>query len=183
MNKIKLRKIAKEIRNKQDIFYCSKNICEYILSSDFFAKADNIMLYAPIGNEISLYEIIDAANANSKSFYFPSVCGDEILPVLFLPDKGFKKGEFGIFEPVGNVSDDFNNIDLIFIPALAADYNGYRLGYGKGFYDRFLPKLKKTCTKIIPIYSPLVFHSIPTESHDVRADYLLTENGLIKCVS
>ena len=64
-------------------------------------------------------------------------------------------------------------MDIIFVPALAVDNEGNRLGYGGGFYDRFLKDLKTT--KIVPISKSLVFDNIPTEDFDIKIDMIITD--------
>lgn len=179
MNQTKnlLRHDIKDIRKHLNIPFCSQKICEQISSWAIFNKSRNVMIYSPIGTEFSLLSLL--ADTNNKSFFFPSVRGNEIHPVFYDKTKGFKTGDFNIKEPIGEILTDYSFVDLIFVPALAVDINGFRLGYGKGFYDRFLPHLSDRCIKVVPISSKLVLDSIPVESHDKSVDYIVTENEII----
>ena len=90
------------------------------------------------------------------------------------------RGSFGILEPQTKPITDYSFIDMVIIPACAADKNGYRLGYGKGYYDRFLPLLPITCKKVILIFSDLLYETVYPENYDVKADMIVTENIIYK---
>ena len=149
-------------------------IVEHILSWDKYKNAKNVMLFYPLEYEISLLSLL---NYKDKAFYFP-VTDDEIYPVRYSEESGFKTGKFSILEPIGEKLVDLNKLDLIFIPALAADKLGYRLGYGKGFYDRFLLKISTKTTKVVPVANQLYTEKLITESHDKKSDFVITENGI-----
>lgn len=181
MNQTKnlLRHDIKDIRKHLNIPFYSQKICENISSWEIYNNAQNVMIYSPFGSEFSLLSLLSNTNNKTKLFFFPSVCGDEIHPVFYDKSKGFKNGDFNIKEPIGEKLTDYSSIDLVFVPALAVDINGFRLGYGKGFYDRFLPHLSDRCINVVPISSKLVLDSIPVESHDKSVDYIVTENEII----
>lgn len=172
-----IRAKAKYIRENLDTLNCSNKITEHIFSWDKFKNAKNVMLFYPIGSEFSLLKLL---NNKEKSFFFPVVDGENIYPVLHDETKGFKVGSFGIKEPIGAKLTDYSTLDLILIPSLAADKNGHRLGYGKGYYDRFLEHIGPHCTKAVIIFSKLIFDELPIEEHDKTADYLVTELGINK---
>lgn len=174
-NKQKTRAKAKYIRENLNVKFCSEKITEHVLTWGKFTSCKNIMLFYPKGSEFSL---LDLLKDKTKSYFFPVVDGDNMYPVFYDENQGFKIGDFGVMEPVGVRISDYSLIDLIIIPALAVDMSGYRMGYGRGFYDRFLANLPPTCTKIVPIASELIFDNIPCESHDKKVDYLITEKGI-----
>ncbi len=171
-----LRNNAKIIRNNIEIEICSVQITKYILNWDLYKTSHNVMLFYPVGTEILLLELIKETN---KNFYFPVVEGDLMYPVLYDPQKGFKTGRYNIMEPIGDKLCDYSILDLIFVPALAVDTAGFRLGYGKGYYDRFLEEISLKCTTVVPISSKLIFDKLPREDHDRSVDYILSENGLL----
>ena len=181
MNCIKdiLRKNAKIVRNNIDIADYSMKITKNIKEWCIYKNSCNIMLFYPLKNEISLLGILDDKD---KNFLFPVVDGNNIYPVLFDLSKGFKKGKFNIQEPIGEKILDYSIIDLIFVPALSVDLSGYRLGYGGGYYDRFLENLSKHCVKSVPVHSNLLFDKLPQEKHDIPVDYIITEKAVIKSV-
>ena len=167
MKKKELRITAKEIRKSLDIATVSKNIVAKILELDIYKSAKNVMIFYPLKDEIDLLKL---AEDNHKNFYLPRVNGEklECCPLK----GGLKQGRFGIMEPVSECVI-CPNLDIIFVPALAVDNEGNRLGYGGGFYDRFLKDIKTT--KIVPISKSLVFDNIPTEDFDIKIDMIITD--------
>lgn len=174
-----LRNISKCIRKNTDSFYSSTKIVSNIVNWDLYVNSNNIMLYYPINSEYSLLNLLD--NDMTKTFYFPSVVGDNIV-VVKLPDNcnEFIKGKYGIKEPVGEIVEDLSSIDMVFLPALAVDVTGHRLGYGKGYYDRFLKSLRQDCIKVVPISEKLVFENIPFNNYDKSFNYIITEEYIKK---
>lgn len=177
-SKTSLRKQAKLLRDSLDTVYItdiSNKIVNNITLWDRYKESKNVMLFYPIKSEISLLGLL---SDKTKSFYFPSVVGNDIFPVQYFEKKGFKNGDFNIKEPVGLRIDDFSVIDLIFAPALAVDKNGYRLGYGKGYYDRFFEHISLNVVKAVPVFSKLFLENIPYETYDKTVDYVITEDSI-----
>ena len=171
--KEELRQLAKSKRKFADVTLSSKKIVSQILNWDKYKAAKNVMIYYPIKQEISLLGLPD-----DKNFFLPKVIDNEIEVCPFLKDS-ISAGKYGIPEPNNTPVDDLDMLDIVFIPALAADRWGYRIGYGCGYYDRFLPRLNKKTTKIIPVYSELLLDDIPIEYHDVNADFIVTEKEIL----
>ena len=113
----------------------------------------------------------------SKKIYLPRVKGNsmEICPMGKM-----RSGCYGIMEPQTEAVNDYSESDIVIIPACAADEKGFRLGYGKGFYDRFLPLLPKTCIKIVLVYSCLLFESVFPDKYDVKADIIVSDERILK---
>ena len=170
-----LRNNAKIIRNNIEKEICSDQIVKYIKSWNIYKSSQNVMLFYPVCSEISLLELLKDTD---KNFYFPVVDGDSMYPVLYDSRKGFKTGKYNIMEPVGEKLFDYSILDLIFVPALAVDMEGFRLGYGKGYYDRFLEHISDSCNKAVPISSKLIFDKLPRENHDRSVDYIISDKGL-----
>lgn len=98
-----------------------------------FGDRESFLLYSSIGDEARTDLLIEELLSLGKKVYLPRVEGDKMVAV---PHGELKKGAFGIYEPVGKAYG--GEIDVIVAPLLAINSRGYRLGYGKGFYDRFL---------------------------------------------
>lgn len=173
--KHKLRKNLKLRRNCLDTVSISDSIIKNIVLWDKYILAKNVMLFYPINSEVSLLSLL---NDTTKNFYFPVVSGDYMLPVLYSTCDGFRKGRFNIMEPVGQPLSDLSILDIIFVPALAVDSIGNRLGYGKGYYDRFLCNLASDTTTIVPLPEEFFFNKLPCELHDIPVNGVVTENGL-----
>lgn len=174
-NKETLRLHAKKIRNTLNIDECSQALITQIRKFETYQKSKNIMIYYPIGTEYNLLELLN----DNKNFIFPQTTEKEIIPIVYNPNNGFKKGKFNIYEPIGMKIKDPKNIELIILPALACDFTGNRIGYGKGYYDKFLKKFDNNTKKAIVISEKLIFENIYHEEHDIKADYIITENKII----
>lgn len=162
-NKTDLRVRAKSIRKTLDIARLSDNALNQIRQIKLYQNAQNVLIFHPMQYEISVLGLLK----DTKNFYLPKVCGNELL-VCPYSDK-LEKSEFNVCEPCSNpVNADI--IELAIVPALMADKDGYRLGYGGGFYDRFLsanPHIKT----IVPIAKELYVEKLPRDEFDVKIDY------------
>ena len=158
-------------------------ICQNLMCSDLYLNAKQVLLYAALDDEINIDEcIIDALNLGKKVALPRCInnCGDmEFYYINSLND--LKSGHFGVREPEinsNNVVNPLNLYDAIcIVPAIAYDKSGYRLGYGKGYYDRFLKK--STALSVGVCYNDLVRDKLPINEFDIAVDYLVTENGLV----
>jgi len=83
---------------------------------------------------------------------------------------------WGVIEPQKQIIADIQSIDIIFVPLLGIDNKGNRLGYGKGYYDRFLET--SDALKIGLVFEDFILESIPSEKHDVKLDGFITEKGV-----
>lgn len=164
-DKAGLRIKAKCTRKTLDTEKLSASAIYQIRLNDLYKKSRNILIFHPMRYEINL---LDLTNDN-KNFYLPKVCGDELL-VCPYSEKVVKSG-FGVCEPCTNPIDA-KEIELAIVPALMIDREGYRLGYGGGFYDRFLsanPHIKT----IAPIAKELFAEKLPHEDFDIKIDCTL----------
>lgn len=165
--KNELRNKIKKIRKTLDNNLVSKIITQKILQMEIFKNSENIMLYYPLRYEINILGLMK----KDKNFYFPKVSGENLLVCPYCGD--FEKSCMNIYEPCSNpVSPEI--LDLIIVPALAIDKNNYRLGYGGGFYDRFLKQNSKVKT-ITPIFKELIFTRLPHEEFDIQIDYTVSD--------
>ena len=175
-NKSELRKIIKQKRTELPVEENSRIICEKIKNLNCYKEAENILMYSPLPFETNTKFLL---TDDKKKFYLPRVNGDELEICPYISDENCTKNKWGILEPKCKAIEDLSIIDTAIIPALCADKKGYRLGYGKGYYDRFLPKLKETCKKIIPISEELVFDSIPVNETDICCNMIITQRNVI----
>ncbi len=167
LQKRELHKTAKEDANR---------IKERFFSLPQIKKAESILLYYPHKNEVDTLPIISDLLKEGKIVLLPKVQGKDIIPIQIKDLSNLKEGYAGIKEPEGNpVSVD--SIDVIIVPGVAFDKKGHRLGYGKGFYDRFLKKTKGL--KIGLAYDFQVIEELPSEEHDVPLDLIITPTQII----
>lgn len=166
--KNKLRKWAKETRSSLDITNLSLVLVNKLKQCEEYKNAKTIMIFYPKGDEINLLSLLED---KSKNFYLPKIDGNNLLCCPYKKGENLCLSCFNTQEPTTNPK----NItpDLIIIPALAVDKNNYRLGYGKGFYDRFLKD--KTTKKIVCIPSSLIVETIYPNDFDIPVDKVITE--------
>jgi 5-formyltetrahydrofolate cyclo-ligase len=167
--KTDLRKQAKTIRKTLNIQKKSEKIVEKIRNLEEYQKARNIMLFYPTAFEVNLLSLL----TDDKNFYFPKVDGENMLVCPYSEDIELKKSKFNILEPCSNPISA-HLLDLIIAPALMVDKFNYRLGYGGGFYDRFLkenPKIKTIC----PVFSELYVEKLPHDDFDIPIDVVVCD--------
>lgn len=167
-NKTDLRIWAKSIRKTLMISDISAIITYKIRQNPLYKNSKNVLIFYPMKYEINLLTLLD----DDKNFYLPKVDGENILVCSFRKGDLLKVSNFNIEEPCSRpIRADI--LDLVIVPALAADKKGFRLGYGGGFYDRFLAKHK--VKSIVPIAKELMVDKLPVEVFDVQVDCVITD--------
>jgi len=140
-------------------------------------KFDYFHLFLPIEekNEIDTSFILSILQGKDKNIILPKVVGNTNMVHYLLTDNTIlKKNKWNIPEPVDGLEVSSNKIDVVFIPLLAFDKQGYRVGYGKGFYDKFLNECRKDVVKIgLSLFKPVDKIS-DVQEHDIRMDYCIT---------
>lgn len=155
-------------------------IVEHILASALFRDASMLLLYVPTEGEIALLPLARAARSRGIPIAFPR-CNTETTTMEFYilePDARLSPGAYGIPEPPKDaplcVPDERA---LCILPGLSFDIHGNRLGYGKGYYDRYLSTFPgKT---LGALYSQMMLKCVPTDEHDLPAQHLVTERGFV----
>ncbi|MGL5348816.1 MAG: 5-formyltetrahydrofolate cyclo-ligase [Peptostreptococcaceae bacterium] len=185
--KKEFRKNVINNRKNQSSKFISQNssiITDKLLSMDCVKKAKTIMLYLDFNNEVQTTELVNKLLCLNKIVASPITIMDtrELIPskITNLKD-GISIGAYGIREPKKEYSPEINieDIDIVIVPAVAYDEDCYRLGYGGGFYDRFLQKLRDDAITIGIAFDLQVFNSVPKENHDAQLDYIVTETRLL----
>lgn len=158
-------------------------IIDRIAATDAYRNSKTLLLYAPHGSEINLLPLARLARKDGKTIAFPR-CDTETNTMQFYilePDARLIEGTYGIHEPPENAPlCPPDKTALCVLPGLTFDTAGGRLGYGKGYYDRFLADF--TGVTLGAVYASLVVKQVPTEAHDRPVDLLVTEHGVHKCV-
>ena len=181
-DKKEARKYFANIRNNisdNDKSVKSKALTDAFLSLPEYRNAKVILSYYPIKSEPAIDEIIDRSISDKKIIALPVSLKDEhmlVFKVVNSKDE-LKTGEYNIPEPIGRiVTDDELSGALCIVPALAFDTNGNRLGYGGGYYDRFLASFKGI--SVCLIYSDLQSKcTLPTDEYDIKPNMIITEKG------
>jgi 5-formyltetrahydrofolate cyclo-ligase len=161
--------------SESEIKACSGEAQARILKSKKFERAHSVGAYFALGSEVKTDLILDEAVRVGKKVSLPRVEGERIRFYEFSDRQGLIRGRFGIMEP--HASSEITDIDLIIVPGIAFDNEGYRLGYGKGFYDRYL---SETAAYSIGLaFSFQMTDGICRDGHDRRVNAVATEKSLI----
>lgn len=184
-----IRQQYKSLRDNlspQEIKENSEAVLKFLTSSSLWQKAQRIMCYLAIGSEVHTKAIIVKAWEEKKEIVIP-VCTENaiILPSLLRSFADLEPRTMGILEPRDGTSKevDPHTIDLCLIPGIAFDHQGNRLGFGAGYYDRFLPLLKNSTPKVALAHQVQVsIETLPTNPYDIPADYICTEAGLLSII-
>ena len=166
-------KIRHELYLNGDLEIISSKIVNNILNSEFFKQSKNIAIYYPIKDEVN---ILDITTKSDKKFYLPKCINNNLYFAQF--SCSLKKGTFSIPEPQGKTIDA-DILDLIFIPAICCNHGYYRLGYGKGFYDRFFAYNLIKARKIIVLPSCCITNEFVEDEFDYKCDNIICENTII----
>lgn len=182
MNKKKeLRKLCKSIRNRigfDERLLFDRMIFTHLINSDLYKNSNTLLVYVSFNNEADTLNIIRYALADGKHVAVPR-CDGGIMNFFALNSfEDLCEGEFGIptvDSDDNKIIDDFSGA-LCIVPGLGFDCYGNRLGYGGGYYDRFL-----ACNSVTSVglcYERCCFYKLPAEEHDIKIEFILTENGL-----
>ncbi len=180
--KSELRKLLKIKRHSiTDKTYKDDTICNRLLHSEWYKKADTVLCYAALDDEINMDRVITQALSDHKKVALP-VCIDDMGHMEFyyinsLED--IKVASFSVREPDATESikvNDFTN-SICIVPAIAYDVSGFRLGYGKGYYDRFLSNYISLSIGLC--YNELLVDKLPADEFDLPVNSIITQNGII----
>ena len=153
-----------------------------LLSLDEYVRAECVALYAPAHNETDTALILADAFQAGKRVLYPAVCGHHMVFRRVEHVEALQEGTFGILEPCPTGTDhQADEADLIVMPGVAFDQSGHRIGYGKGFYDRFLHHPGCTAHLIGLCHDfQLVDGALPADSHDIPMELVVTETRIIR---
>ncbi len=162
-----LRRIPRGRARRED-YRIRQNLMEFLKHH----APRTLLLYLPLPLEVDLRPIIIQLRKRGVAIFVPFMEGESFRPVKYrLP---LQKRRYGIYEPKNSRQYRAGKIDIAVIPILGIDPTMRRIGFGKGFYDRFFEKERKKIGKVVFVqrrlcYSPVVL----TEAHDVRADEVI----------
>lgn len=184
-----LRKELLKKRNllsKEEIHHKSLLITEKLKSRSFYKDAKHIMLYLSFDSEVLTNFIIEDLMNSNKKVYIPLTVPktrELIVSELINLEEDLEVGNFGVLEPkkeaIRPVSVDL--LDLVIVPGVGFEKSGYRIGYGGGYYDRFLPKISVKTPKVALAFEVQMIEKVPTDEYDFPVDYIITEEEIIDC--
>ncbi len=162
----------------------SRSIASEVRKLGVYTKARTIMLYMNIGSEVATKEMIEMALKDGKKVLIPflgktkkNIRAAKIVSL----EKGLVKGAFGIMEPEPRLCRAVpeENVDMVVVPAVAYDLSCRRIGYGGGYYDRWLKKVPEKA-RVGVAYDTQVVKEIPDCRGDVKLNMIVTETRVIK---
>ncbi len=164
----------------------SQKIFDTLKTFPLYQNAKSIMMYIDFHNEVKTNHMISDLLLQKKNVLIPisiPATKEIILSQLLNPEKELIKSTYGILEPKKEYirKRDPAILDLMVLPGIAFDLKGYRIGYGGGYYDRFLDQLQKTIPTIALAFDFQIIDTVPIESFDRPVDYIITETKILSC--
>lgn len=146
----------------------------------WFQKAKTVAIYISQAFEFSTRPLFDLCIAQNKEVYVPVMHGRDLVFQRIINWKNVVPNEKNISQPMFGHEISPDKIDVFFVPLVAFDRSGNRLGRGVGYYDRLFSNLNIRGVKVGVGYEFQEFFSVPTEAHDVPMEYILTEKQIIR---
>ncbi len=186
MYKISVRNAKQQLRNRYKICrshleksfrqWCSQKIAETVIQSEWYQQSRQIFIYVSMKEEVDTHYLIERALADGKRvavpYCMPERCKMDFYIIHALSD--LHEGYYGVYEPSPEECEKAEEKQgLIIIPALAFDRHGYRMGYGKGYYDRYLSDFDGV--KIGINYSACLRRCMIHDRFDKNVDGIITE--------
>jgi len=190
MYRVNIKELKSSIRNEykekrkkippEEKEVLDRNICKRFLSLSSYRYADTILLFSPLKYEIDTsYIAVDAWSKGKKVAYPKCIENNEMVFRYVSSFDELETGSYNIKEPKSDlplyVGGQGNTVCVL--PAIVFDKKGYRLGYGKGYYDRFLSGFKGIKAGLI--YSDFIVDRLPHGRYDFASDIVVTEKGVI----
>ena len=181
MDKKALRQQIKEMKkamSEAEIENASLALAEKFFACQQYKQAKTVYGYLPYNQEVRTVSILQKALDDGKRVAVPKVYGDEMRFIYLTDLSQVEKGYCGIPEPVADepVADD--PTALVLMPGLAFDPAGHRIGYGGGFYDRYL-EMYPNMKKIAFAFEFQIFEQVPYEEFDIKPEKIITESRII----
>lgn len=176
--------IRKQILKKRDalsqseISHKSDKILYQLFNLPEYKEAEHILLYADYRNEVATDKLFLDAISKKKKVYYPKVFGQEMEFYSVKTLEELRFGYKGIREPQENPIKRFfykkQDSALMIVPGVAFDTEGFRVGYGKGYYDKYLSD-KRMITAVATAFSFQLLEHVPADAHDIKMDKIITE--------
>lgn len=175
MDKKELRKQIREKKRAmtpEEIQSASQKLKELFLATEQYRRANTVYGYLPYNQEVRTVPILEQTLADGKRVAVPKIFGDEMKFIYLTDLTQVAEGYAGIPEPVADAPVADDPTALVLMPGLAFDKEGHRVGYGGGFYDKFLTQEPEHPTVAL-CYDFQILEELPTEEFDVPVDLVL----------
>lgn len=159
----------------------SRRACSRLLTCERLMEAEVILAFHPFGDELDILPFVEEAMRRGVEIWLPRTVPDtrELIPYRYTGKEMLKQGTYGIWEPDPDKAQpvDTRRLNAVLVPGVGFDRQGGRIGYGAGYYDRFLAGLDHRPYLLGICYSLQIVENVPMEPHDILLDAVLTENG------
>jgi len=177
-NKLFLRQLFKKERSllsPNQVKTSSKLIFKNLITLNIWEKNFyHSYLSNVLNNEVETNEIINLLFKKNKRVFVPKILGTNLIHIEINKNTSYSKNQLGIREPVNSSKSNPDLLEVIFVPLLAFDKQGDRVGYGGGYYDKFLGDIKNNALKIgLSLFEP-IDKILDIEDHDISLDYIIT---------
>jgi 5-formyltetrahydrofolate cyclo-ligase len=177
-NKLFLRQLFKKERSllsPNQVKTSSKLIFKNLMTLNIWEKNFyHSYLSNVLNNEVETNEIINLLFKKNKRVFVPKILGTNLIHIEINKNTSYSKNQLGIREPVNSSKSNPDLLEVIFVPLLAFDKQGDRVGYGGGYYDKFLGDIKNNALKIgLSLFEP-IDKILDIEDHDISLDYIIT---------
>lgn len=175
---------ASEALSEQERSVLDNRITQKLLATSEYAEATTVLTYVSVSSEVSTRMFIECALRDGKTVAVPRCLPGHCLEFVAIASlEQLVAAPFNLLEPAKElpaVTEDQKNNSICIVPALLVDTKGYRLGYGAGFYDRFLSTYpgKKIC---LAYQQNLSRTTLPHTAFDVAVDLVITESEVLTC--
>ncbi len=156
---------------------CSRMACERLLQSALWKRASGVLLTVSTPQELDTMPLLQAALGQGKPLFLPKCSGKKMSFYRLLELSDLRRGAFGLWEPPDETPLVPAPGLLLVAPAVACDRQGFRLGMGGGYYDRFLKGFEGTTVCLV--FEELLFDFLPKEAHDVPVQVVMTQSRAI----
>ena len=172
--------LRKEIRERkrrytpEELQQFSETLMQQLLEHPRFIAAQTVLLYYALPDEVNTHTLVDTLVNQGKTVLLPAVISDTEMQLRrYRSAADLREGAYHIMEPCGELFEDVSAVDVAVIPGMAFTPDGVRLGRGKGYYDRLLPRLTHAYT--IGLCFPFqLLDSIPADTLDRKVDEVYT---------
>lgn len=183
MDKNEVRQLIKAYRQKltdEDVKIQSRLIIDRLKKSDIYKTSENVFLYISYNREVDTYMLLSQCFMDGKKVYAPKVLSKTDMEFYCIQNEhDLVSGYMGIMEPSDSCEKANTRDGLFIMPGLAFDYDFHRIGYGGGFYDRYLSE-DNTFIKAALAFDFQLLESVPYEEHDLKPDYIITQTQFIR---
>lgn len=159
----------------------SRRIADRLLALPELERAGTVMAFSSLGSEVDTRPVLEGLADRGVRAALPRILEGEIRPVAYRLGDPVARAPFGALEPSTGEELDVAEIDVVVTPGVAFDREGFRVGYGGGFYDRFFRRARRDAFRVAIGFALQVGPSVPRGHADEPVDAVVTEDEVIRC--